>query len=124
MLSLALAMLLWGQAAGVPSGGIVTLSLPHPPASGETVWLKVEVGAIGHSQVHVTTGPGRELGTISTFGVKADRAAGAYTLPIPADAMTGDRIRIVFTTIRGGKERPATPSEVTGASIGIRQAQQ
>ena len=122
MLHLALAMMLWGQTAAGLAGRAITLSLPHPPAHGETVWLKVDVGAIGHGQVRVTTERGRELGTISTYGLKAGRVAGTYTLPVPADALSGDRIRVVFTMIEGNKERPATQAEVTGVSVGIRPA--
>jgi len=124
MLYFALAMMLWGQAAGGSAGRAVTLSLPHRPVHGETVWLKVEVGAIGHGQVRVTTASGRELGTISAYGLKAGRVAGTYTLPVPADEISGDRIRVVFTTIEGNKQRPATRAEVTGVVVGIRPAGQ
>lgn len=118
----ALAVLLWGQSAGGPAGRRVTLSLQHPPARGETVWLNVDVGAIGHDQVHVTTSDGRELGTISTYGLRAGRVAGTYTLPVPADAISGDHLTVLLTIIEGKTERAATEREVTSVRVSIQPA--
>lgn len=122
VLHLVMAVFLLGHSADGSPARRVSLTLPHTPAAGETIWLKVEVGEIGHNQVHVTTSTGRELGTISTYGVKSERPAGTYTLPVPADAMSGTRLTVVLTVIEGQTEHSATLREVKAVSIGIRPA--
>src|ERR1700761_3356768 len=68
-----------------------TLALPHVLRKGETAWLLVEVGAIGHHQIQFTTQDGRPLGTISPSGERAVASSSSqtqhvYPLPIPPDA--------------------------------------
>ena len=118
----ALAVLLWGELAAAGAGRKVTLSLPHPLAHGETVWLNVGVGAIGHKQLHVTTADGRELGTISAYGPKAGSTGGTYTLPVPADAISGDHLTILLTIIEGKTEHAATEREVINIRVSIQPA--
>ena len=118
----ALAVLLWGELAAAAAGRKVTLSLPHPLARGETVWLIVGVGAIGHKQLHVTTADGRELGTITAYGPKAGSTGGTYTLPVPADAIAEDHLTILLNIIEGETEHAATEHEVIGVRVSIRSA--
>ena len=122
VLRLMMAVLLLGHSADGSAARRVSLTLPHPPATGESVCLKVEVGEIGHNQVHVTTSSGRELGTISTYGVRSGRPAGTYTLPVPADAMSDNHLTVLLTVIEGETERPATLREVKAVSLAIRPA--
>ncbi|UWZ81944.1 hypothetical protein [Occallatibacter riparius] len=122
VLHLLMAVFLLGYSADGSPTRRVSLTLPHPPATGETIWLKVEVGEIGHNQVHVTTSSGRELGTISTYGVKSGKPAGTYTLPVPADAMSGTHLTVLLSIIQGRTEHAASLREVKAVSIGLRPA--
>jgi hypothetical protein len=122
VLHLALAVFLSGYPAAGPTGRRVTLDLPHPPAQGETVWLKVDVGEIGRHELHVTTSNGRELGTISTYGVKSGRPAGTYTLPVPADAISSNHLTVLLVVIDGDTQRAATRREVKGVSVALQSA--
>jgi hypothetical protein len=121
MVHVALAVALMGQSAAGRAGRRVTLSLPQPPVHGETVVLTVQLGAIGHDQVHITTAGGRELGTISGYGLKAGRPAGSYAVPVPADAVTDGHVTVVFSMIEGNTERAATQEEVKDVKITVRR---
>ena len=109
---MALAVMLMAQGGDMVKGRDITLHLPHPPAPGESIWLKLKVGEIGRSQLHVTTPDGRELGTIGTYGVKAGRAAGVYMLPIPPDVAVRGHLTVRLTVLSGYTARAATRQEV------------
>jgi hypothetical protein len=99
-----------------------TLVLPHVLRKGETVWLLVEVGAIGHDQIELTTQDGRPLGTVSPFGLKPGQAGGTYTLPLPADAFAGRRLalRIAVKESDRAQHAPGT-GEVKSLRLLIRR---
>ena len=98
----------------------MNLVLPHPLQAGETAWLDIAVGAIGHQQIEVTTAAGEALGTISTFGLRFGQDAGDYTLPVPADAIHGKRVTIRLTiTQPGAPQRAPTDQEVRSVKLKI-----
>src|SRR5271154_4917218 len=92
----------------------MTLTLPHPLVAGEIAWLQLQVGPIGRGQeIEVTTAAGQELGTISSFGVGGGQEAGAYTLPMPADAIRDGRLAVRLTISQSGAPpRAPTAQEV------------
>jgi len=94
-------------------GREMTLDLPHALREGETVWLLVEVGAIGHNQIDLTTQDGQPLGTISPYGMRTGQAAGTYTIPIPADALKRGRLTLRLSMMRSDRTQQApTAKEV------------
>jgi hypothetical protein len=99
----------------------LTLALPHPLGTGETVLLEVQLGTIAKGRVvEVTTAAGAPLGTISPFGARPGQNAGTYALPVPADAIRERRVAIRLTiTQPGGPPRAPTPQEVRGVKLGI-----
>ena len=99
----------------------ITLVLPHPLRTGESAFIEVQVGRIGPGQeIDVTTAAGRPLGTISPFGIRHGHAAGTYTLPVPRDAMAGDRIRVRLAITRAGAPPHApTPDVVLGVTLTV-----
>ncbi|HEF5871418.1 TPA: hypothetical protein SAY52_002015 [Burkholderia cenocepacia] len=108
------ALLALAAMCAAAGGRDVTLVLPRAPRAGDTVFVEVDVGAIGAGQeIDVQTSSGERLGTISPYGVKSGRAAGTYTLPVPADAVCGRRLalRITITRASGGARAPE-PREV------------
>jgi hypothetical protein len=103
-----------------PAGRAVTLHLPRALRAGESATLEVTLGVVPRSaQIEVTTRTGRHLGTISPYGIRAGAAAGTYTVPIPADAITGRRVCVVLTLHANGKSRAPAKNEVKKVSVGI-----
>jgi hypothetical protein len=114
---------LLAQSAMAAAARDVTLALPHPLQAGEMAWLDVQVGAIGHQQVDVTTASGQRLGTISPFGLRLGQEAGTYTLPVPAEAIRDGRVAIQLTiTLPGSPPRAPTGQEVHGVALKITDA--
>jgi hypothetical protein len=97
----------------------VTLVLPHPFRAGETAWIEVQVGAIGHQEIDVATASGKMLGTISSIGVPSGRDAGTYTLPVPADAIRDGRVSIRLMITQFGKTRAVTAQEVRSVKLKV-----
>lgn len=98
-----------------------TLLLPHALHKGETLWLLVEVGAIGHNQIELSTQDGRRLGLISPFGVRSGQGSGTYTVPIPTDAVDKGRLALRLVLLPAGSS-PRAPGldEVKSMRLVIR----
>lgn len=108
----------------VPTAREMTLTLPHALRAGETVWLLVEVGAIGREQIELTTRAGRPLGTISPFGIRSGQVAGTYSVPIPVDALKDGRLALNLSLTQGGSAlRAPTTKEVKSVRITVQQGQ-
>lgn len=116
-LGLLLAILVLGGSAAAQE---LTLPLPRPLRPGEIAWLEVEVGPIGRREVIVSTAAGRDIGVISPFGVRAGQEAGTYPLPVPADAIEGDRVivRLSITQV-GAPPRVPTGGEVRRVTVRV-----
>lgn len=97
----------------------MTLALPQPFDAGDTAFIEVRLGAIGPGQeIEVKTTGGRMLGVISPHGIRAGRAAGIYTLPLPADAICRDRVGITLTITRSdAAPRAPNAEEVLGVRV-------
>lgn len=102
-------------------GRVVTLTLPHALAAGETMFVELKVGAIERgAEIEVATTSGRFLGVVSPFGIRSGQDAGTYTVPIPADAISDSRVslRLILTHYRQAKRAP-TMKEVTAVRLKI-----
>jgi virulence-associated protein VagC len=111
------------QPASAVAGRSVTLTLPHELRAGETAWLEVSVGVIGHAEIEITTPNGRSLGVISPYAVRPGHPAGTYIVPVPAEAITGDRLPLrVFLNRNSHALRAPTAKEVTAIRVQIRSA--
>lgn len=112
------------RAQSQPAGDAreMTLALPHALRKGETAWLLVTVGAIGHNQIQLTTHSGKDLGTISPFGIRSGQAAGTYTIPVPAEALSGKRLILRLSVPQaGGLQRATTTDEVKSVRLVIQR---
>lgn len=98
-----------------------TLVLPHALRAGEIAVIEVQVGNIARGQeIHITTNSGRELGTLSAFGVKSGRIAGTYPVPVPSEAVAGRDLAVRLTvTGNGAKPRAPTAREVRSVKVVI-----
>ena len=97
----------------------MTLMLPQPFDAGDSAYIEVQVGVIGPGQeIEVKTADGRVLGVISPHGIRAGRAAGIYTLPLPADAICKDRVGITLMITRSdAAPRSPDADEVRGVRV-------
>ena len=99
---------------------VMTLVLPRPLAEGAQAWIDVQLGRLGPGQeIDVTTATGRDLGTISPFGMRAGQAAGTFTLPVPADAIVHGRLTIRLAVTQAGASRAPTADEVRGVTLKV-----
>lgn len=92
----------------------VTLMMPHHLNAGEALSLEIVVGSIPRgSEIEITGASGRTLGTISPYGIRSGQEAGVYTVPLPSDVVSNDRVRIRLSIIQYGQsERAPTSDEV------------
>lgn len=100
----------------------VTLSLPHALRKGETAWLLVEVGVIGHTEVQLSTQDGQPLGAISPYAIRSGQPAGTYTIPLPSEAFHGRRLTLRLSLLQsGGTYRAPTTEEIKSVRLVVRQ---
>ena len=107
-------------------GRVVTLILPHKLQAGETAWLELKVGVIERgAEIEITTKEGRFLGVISPFGIPSGGQAGIYTVPLPADVISKDRVALRLTLNRDGHvQRAPTAKELKSLRVKITPATQ
>jgi hypothetical protein len=116
------ALTLFSLLAQEASGRAVNLALPHALREGETAWLLVTVGAIPRgAEIEITSPSGRLLGVISPYGIRSGNAAGTYTVPLPADAISGRRVSLLLILDLSGKQRAPTAREVRKVQVRIRE---
>ena len=115
---------LLAQATSAVPGRVVTLVLPHALRAGEAAFLEVKVGAIERgAEIEIATTEGRSLGVISPFGIRSGRQAGTYTVPLPADAISDNRVSLRLTLNQGGHaQRAPTRKEVKSIRVKIMPA--
>ncbi|HEX3067662.1 MAG TPA: hypothetical protein VHX14_03730 [Thermoanaerobaculia bacterium] len=101
----------------------VNLVLPHALRPGEIATLLVTVGVIPRSgEIDITTSSGRELGTISPYGIRAGHESGTYAVPLPAGAISGRRVSLLLSLRANGKTSAPTVRQVKRVSVRIRGA--
>jgi hypothetical protein len=112
---------LLAQSACGADAGKVSLRLPHKLQEGEQAWLEVRLGVVDRGEtVAFTTPDGKPLGVISPFGIRAGEAAGAYTVPLPANALSGDRLELrIWLRHPGKQQRAPTADEVKSIDLKI-----
>jgi len=107
------ALALLSTLAQPPTARSVTLTLPHALREGEVAFLAVTVGVIPRgAEIEITTPTGRPLGTISPHGIRPGHEAGTYTVPLPANAISGRRVTVLLSLSANGKRRVPTKKEV------------
>jgi len=113
------ALALLSTLAQPPTARSVTLTLPHALREGEVAFLSVTVGVIPRgAEIEITTPAGRPLGTISPHGIRPGHEAGTYTIPLPANAISGRRVTVLLSLSANGKKRVPTKREVKRVGVG------
>jgi hypothetical protein len=118
-----MAFVLLVQTTGAP-GRVVDLVLPRSLNDGEGVSVELTLGVLERgAEVRVETISGRLLGTISPYGIRSGSEAGTYTVPVPTEEVSNDRVslRIILDRHRRGKRAPTT-QELRNVKLTITQA--
>ena len=105
---LALALLV--QTGSAP-GRVVNLVLPRGLTEGEGLAAELTLGVLERgAEIQVETMSGKLLGVISPYGIRAGHEAGTYTVPVPAEAISNNRVslRIILNRHPRGKRAPTT----------------
>jgi hypothetical protein len=108
------------QTAGAP-GRVVDLVLPRSLNEDEAVAVELTLGVLERgNEIRVETASGKLLGVISPYGIRSGQEAGTYTVPVPADAISDNRVslRIILDRHRRGKRAP-TAQEVRSVKLKI-----
>jgi hypothetical protein len=98
------------QTASAP-GRVVNLVLPRSLNEDEGVAVELKLGVLERgSEIVVETTSGKLLGVISPYGIRAGNEAGTYTVPVPKEEISNNRVslRITLDQHRRGKRAPTT----------------
>ncbi len=122
-IALACALALLFAQCGRAAAQDMTLTLPQPFNAGDNAYIEVQVGTIGPGhEIEVKAADDRILGVISPHGIRAGRAAGIYTLPLPADAICKDRVGITLMITRSdAAPRSPDAEEVRGVRVVVNE---
>ena len=98
------------QTAGAP-GRVVNLVLPRSLNKDEGVAVQLKLGVIERGAViQVKTISGKTVGTISPYGIRSGNEAGTYTISVPTEEISNNRLslRITLNSHGSGKRAPTT----------------
>ena len=92
---------------------MTTVILPHAPKAGEAVFLEIKLGDLPRgTKIEFSDSHGRPMGAISPFGRRTGSEAGAYTIPVPASAVSGSRVSPRIVVNDGKQKRVPISGEV------------
>lgn len=103
------------------SGRVVNLVLPRSLNEGEGVAVEVQLGVLERgAEILVETTSGKLLGVISPYGIRSGNEAGTYTVPVPTEEISNNRVslRITLNYQTRGKRAPTT-QEVKSVKLKI-----
>jgi len=113
----ALALLV--QTAGAP-GRVVNLVLPRSLNKDEGVAVQLKLGVIERGAViQVKTISGKTVGTISPYGIRSGNEAGTYTLSVPTEEISNNRLSLRITLNYGSGKRAPTAQELRSVKLSI-----
>lgn len=100
------------QTAAVP-GRVVNLVLPRSLTENEGVAVELKLGVLARgAEIQVETTSGRMLGVISPYGIRSGNEAGTYTVPVPRDAISNQRVSLRIILSYNDSKRAPTTKEV------------
>jgi hypothetical protein len=107
------------QTASAP-GRVVNLVLPRSLSENEGVVAELKLGVLARgAEIQVETTSGRMLGVISPYGIRSGNEAGTYTVPVPRDAISNQRISLRITLSHNHRKRAPTTKEVRTVRLQI-----
>ena len=96
------------QAANAP-GRVVNLVLPRSLNEGEGIAVELKLGVLERGdEIQVETMSGKLLGVISPYGIRSGNEAGTYTVPVPTEEISNNRVslRLTLNKHSRGKRAP------------------
>lgn len=107
------------QTSGAP-GRVVNLVLPRSLNKDEGVVVQMKVGVIERGAViQVKTISGKTIGAISPFGIRTGNEAGTYTLHVPTEEISNNRVSLRITLNYGRDKRAPTTQELRSVKLSI-----
>ena len=107
------------QTAGAP-GRVVNLVLPRNLNEDEGVAVQLKVGVIERGAViQVRTISGKAIGTISPYGIRSGNEAGTYTMSVPVEEISNNRVSLRITLNYGRDKRAPTTQELRSVKLSI-----
>lgn len=91
----------------------MNLVLPRSLSENEGVAVELKLGVLARgAEIQVETTSGKMLGVISPYGIRSGHEAGTYTVPVPRDAISNQRVSLRITLINNRSKRAPTTKEV------------
>lgn len=107
------------QTSGAP-GRAVDLVLPRSLNEDEGVAVELTLGVLERgARVQVQTSSGRTLGTISPHGIRSGEEAGTYTVPVPTEEISNNRVSLRITVKHSRNKRAPSTQELRGVKLVI-----
>jgi hypothetical protein len=107
------------QTASAP-GRVVNLVLPRSLNADEGVAVELKIGVIARgAQIKVETPSGKTLGVISPYGIRAGNEAGTYTVPVPPEEISNNRVSLRITLTFNRARRAPTAKELRSVRLQI-----
>ena len=107
------------QTAGAP-GRVVNLVLPRSLDENESVVVELKLGVLARgAEIQVETTSGRMLGVISPYGIRSGNEAGTYTVPVPLEAISNQRLSLRIILSHNHNKRAPTTKEVRSVRLQI-----
>jgi hypothetical protein len=95
----------------IDRNGKVTLNLSRPPTADEMIAARLTVGVLARdTRIVVRTGEGEIAGTIAPFGVRPGHKAGVFTVPIPAKAVSGNKVSLRLEVLEKDAKAARAPA--------------
>ena len=107
------------QTSGAP-GRVVNLALPRDLKADEGVSVELTLGVLARgAEIVVETVSGKHVGVVSPYGIRAGEEAGTYTLPLPPEAISDNRVSLRLILQYSGEKRTPTDKEIKDVQLKI-----
>jgi hypothetical protein len=87
------------------------------------VHARIAVGKLRRGEtIVVRTSSGTIAGSISPFGSRAGEKVGVYSIPVPPEAMTGNKVTLSFEVVtedNSQASRPASEKEIENVDLDL-----
>ena len=114
-----LAFALLVQTGGAP-GRVVNLVLPRSLNEDEGLAAELTLGVLERgARIRVQTASGKMLGVISTYGIRSGEEAGTYTVRVPVEAVSNNRVSLRITLNYNRSKRAPTDQELRAVRLQI-----
>lgn len=106
------------------AGRVVNLVLPRSLNEDEGVAVELKLGVLERgAEIVVETTSGKLLGVVSPYGIRSGNEAGTYTVPVPTEEISNNRVSVRITLKNQPRaKRAPTTQEVRSVQLKITPA--